>query len=220
MLTVASSSTSWFGARTVVALAGVCCVLVIVLGANTAHAQQQGADGCRIECYPNTKMINGKGGVTSMSSGKKENCRWILRTDGKPARLCDHILCKKICPHQTTHAQQQVEQQDTASSSENAHIEQQVEPDAPLSLSSVQEKPAESMGIMRQLHGNKLAKAPVPGVAGGRLSSSNNGNQQQQQQQQANGARRMAPTLAPSVEYDEKDTPPPISRFLDISPEE
>ena len=32
------------------------------------------------------------------------------------------------------------------------------------------------MGIMRNIHGNKLAKAPVPGVAGGKLTP---GQQQQ-----------------------------------------
>lgn len=161
-------------------------------------------DGCRTECYPNTKVINGKGGV-----GKGDNCRWIVRTDGKPARLCDHIKCKKVCP-----ANQAQDQQEAAS--DNSRIEQQVESDSPLANSPAAAAGAESMGIMRQLHGSKLAKAPVPGVAGGRLN--------QPQGQSASSAqssgRRMAPTLAPSVTYDENDAPPSISRFLDISPEE
>lgn len=210
-----ATSTSWFGARTVVA--GM--LLVALVGALAAEAQQT-SDGCRIECYPNTKLINGKGGV-----GKSDNCRWILRTDGKPARLCDHIKCRKVCPNNqaasAAAASSQLDQQETAASTQqqdNLHIEQQLEGDSPAAPSGDQ-----PMGIMRQLHGNKLAKAPVPGVAGGRLTAATEQHQQQQPQQPQQpqaGGRRMAPTLAPAVQYDENDTPPPISRFLDISPEE
>lgn len=215
MLTI-STSTSWFGARTVVAA-------LVVFAALAACAQAQ--DGCKIECYPNTKVINGKGGA---ASGKKDTCRWILRTDGKPARLCDHIQCKKVCPGNQVQAASFAEQQETASSnSDNLRFEQQLEGDAPKQQEQQQQQPAagESMGIMRQLHGSKLAKAPVPGVAGGRLHHQPAQQQQQQQPQRGSssatqGSRRMAPTLPPAVEYDEKDTPPPISRFLDISPEE
>lgn len=203
-----STSTSWFGAKTVVS-----AMVLLAVVAVAAEAQ----DGCRVECYPNTKVINGKGGV-----GKSDNCRWILRTDGKPARLCDHIKCRKVCPNNqaASSAQQQsaslVQQdQQEASSSDNMRVEQQLEADQPLASANQ----GESMGIMRQLHGNKLAKAPVPGVAGGRLSTSNQ-QPQQQQQQPASAGRRFAPTLPPAVQYDENDTPPPISRFLDISPEE
>ena len=210
-----------FGARTVVASAVLAAAL---LAASTALAQLQqqqqqqqvGADGCRIECYPNTKMINGKGGA-----GKGDNCRWILRTDGKPARLCDHIKCSKVCPQNNRAAAAagaQADQQEAAASSlasDNLRIEQQLERDTGAGGESGVAQP---MGIMRQLHGAKLAKAPVPGLSGGRLA----GQQQQQQQHSSPAApgRRMAPTLPPSVQYDENDTPPPISRFLDISPEE
>lgn len=211
MLTMTSStSTSWFGARTVVAslaLLGLSLVLA-------AEGQAVDSSGCRVECYPNTKLIHGKGGA------KGENCRWILRTDGKAARLCDHIKCKKICPNN-----QAADQQEAASATENLRIEQQLEGDSPspVAAAAPQGQQAESMGIMRRMHGNKLAQAPVPGVAGGRLSS-------QHAQGAASGStgtgsaatsgRRMAPTLPPSVQYDDNDTPPPISRFLDISPEE
>lgn len=196
---VSGMGTSWFGARTVVGCVVVCCAASLL-------ASAQSNDGCKIECYPNTKVINGKGGV-----GKSDNCRWILRTDGKPARLCDHIKCKKVCPNNQAASEQQ-----EASASDNLRIEQTVgdengQPEPP--------RGTESMGIMRQMHGNKLAKAPVPGVAGGRLASSSQP-QAQQPTAPATGGRRTAPTLPPSIEYDEKDTPPPISRFLDISPEE
>lgn len=206
-----ATSTSWFGARTVVAVLAVLAVSLAVLA---AEAQQQTSDGCRIECYPNTKVINGKGGV-----GKSDNCRWILRTDGKPARLCDHIKCRKVCPNNQA-ASAAVDQQETAAStqqSDNMHIEQQLEGDA-AAAAPAPVSGSEPMGIMRQLHGNKLAKAPVPGVAGGRLT--NQPQQQQPAQPISASGRRMAPTLPPAVQYDENDTPPPISRFLDISPEE
>lgn len=194
----ALTSTSWFGARTIVgALA-----LAAVLGAICVAGQ----DGCKVECYPNTRVINGKGGV-----GKGENCRWILRTDGKPARLCDHIKCRKVCPNNQA-ASAIVQDQQEAASGNNLHIEQQLESDSP-------QQPPAAMGIMRQMHGNKLAKAPVPGVIGGKLSSSHSGNLAAPAASSMNG-RRMAPTLPPAVQYDENDTPPPISRFLDISPEE
>lgn len=185
----AIQSTSWFGARSVVA-----CVALI--GLMSAAVLVSAQDNCKIECYPNTKVINGKGGV-----GKGENCRWILRTDGKPARLCDHIKCKKVCPSSS-----QQDQQETAASSENLRIEQRVEgSDSPQT---------EPVGIMRHLHGNKIAKAVVPGVQSGRLTASTGSNQY------TSAGRRMAPTLEPAHQYDENDTPPPISRFLDISPEE
>lgn len=191
-----ATSTSWFGARTVVSLA-----VLLALAVELAQAQ----DGCRVECYPNTKMINGKG------AAKSDNCRWILRTDGKPARLCDHIKCRKVCPNNqaaSAAASQQQDQQEAASG-DNMRIEQQLEGDN-------QQQQPQAQGIMRQLHGSKLAKAPVPGVAGGRLS-----NQPSAPATSASGSgRRMAPTLPPAVQYDENDTPPPISRFLDISPEE
>lgn len=197
-----SIHTSWFGARSVVA-----CIVIVGCAASMLAMGQQN-DGCKIECYPNTKVINGKGGV-----GKSENCRWILRTDGKPARLCDHIKCRKVCPNNQAASASQEQQE--ASASDNLHIEQQVgdengQPEAPKT---------ESMGIMRRLHGDKLSKAPVPGVAGGRLTPVASQPQQPAASGQT-GGRRTAPTLPPSVEYDEKDTPPPISRFLDISPEE
>lgn len=187
-----SASPSYFGASSLIVL-----VALVAVG---ALGQQQ--DNCKIECYPNTKMINGKG------HAKSENCRWILRTDGKPARLCDHIKCKKVCPSNpvAAAAASQQEQQQEAASSENMRIEQQTEPDSPV----------EPVGIMRRLHGSKIAKVPVAGVAGGRLSSAPAAASSQPVQ----GGRRMAPTLPPSVQYDENDTPPPISRFLDISPEE
>lgn len=211
-----ATSTSWFGARTVVA--GL-VLAVLLVGALAAEAQQPTNDGCRIECYPNTKVINGKGGV-----GKSDNCRWILRTDGKPARLCDHIKCRKVCPNNQAASSAPVDQQETAAStqqSDNMHIEQQIEGDSPAAPApaAAPAAGAESMGIMRQMHGNKLAKAPVPGVAGGRLTEQQQ-QQPQQPQQPQQGGRRMAPTLPPAVQYDENDTPPPISRFLDISPEE
>lgn len=190
------SSPSHFGATSLVVLvAGLVCLVGV-------WAQQQ-QDNCKIECYPNTKAINGKG------HSKSENCRWILRTDGKPARLCDHIKCKKVCPSNpvaAVAAGSQQEQQQEAASSENMRIEQQTEPDSPV----------EPVGIMRRLHGSKIAKVPVAGVAGGRLSAPAAAANSQPVQ----GGRRMAPTLPPSVQYDENDTPPPISRFLDISPEE
>lgn len=179
--------------------------LALLLGVaiELSRAQQ---DNCRVECYPNTRVINGKGGV-----GKSDNCRWILRTDGKPARLCDHIKCKKVCPNNQAASSSVAQQQDQqeAASGDNMRIEQQLEADSPL--------PAQQ-GAMRHLHGAKLAKAPVPGVSGGRLSQQLQ--QQQQPQQAPPSGRRMAPTLPPAVQYDENDTPPPISRFLDISPEE
>lgn len=197
---------SWFNAKTVVATLALLVVLAIV----KAQAQQQ--DNCKIECYPNTKMIHGKGGAS-----KGENCRWILRTDGKAARLCDHIKCRKVCPNNQAASAAASQQQDQQSAASNdMRVEQQTEAESPNSATGNANEP---MGIMRQLHGNKLAKAPVPGVPGGRLS-----NQQQQQQPEvpsgSTGVRRMAPTLPPAVQYDENDTPPPISRFLDISPEE
>lgn len=207
---MAANSTSWFGARSVVA-AAVLAVAALAALATLAQAQ----DGCKMECYPNLKLINGKGGLQS-----KENCRWIMRTDGKAARLCDHIKCRKVCPNNQAAASsaQLADQQEAASSvaSDNLHIEQQIEGDQPSSVASSASS-GESMGIMRQLHGNKLAKAPVPGVAGGRLSAAQS---QSQQQPISPSGRRMAPTLPPSAQYDERDTPPPISRFLDISPEE
>lgn len=195
-------SRSTFGASTAVASLAVALSLMAVL------AEGQSSDGCRIECYPNTKLINGKGGPGS----KSDNCRWILRTDGKPARLCDHIKCKKVCP---SNQAQQDQQEAASSTSGNLHIEQQLEGDAP--LASANAGGSESMGIMRHMHGNKMAKAPVPGVSGGRLAKEP---QPQPQQPIAANGRRMAPTLPPSVQYDENDTPPPIARFLDISPEE
>lgn len=203
-------STARFSARTAVA------ALAVALSLFAAVASGQSADGCRVECYPNTKLIHGKGGI---GSSKSDNCRWILRTDGKPARLCDHIKCKKVCPNNqaasAASAQQQDQQEAASSTSGNLHIEQQTEPDLP--LASSMGAGSESMGIMRKMHGNKLAKAPVPGVAGGRLASPP---QPHSQQPIAPNGRRMAPTLPPSVSYDENDTPPPIARFLDISPEE
>lgn len=190
-----SMSTSWFGARVVVgAIIGL-----VTLGALVAEAQ----DGCRVECYPNTKTINGKGGV-----GKGENCRWILRTDGKAARLCDHIKCKKVCPAN------QGTQDHQGAASDNMRIEQQTEVESPNPASGGGAEQAQ--GIMRHVHGNKLAKAPVPGVAGGRLASA----PAAPQVGPVAGGRRMAPTLAPATQLDENDTPPTISRFLDISPEE
>lgn len=200
-----STSTSWFGARTIVSMT-LFAFAIIAITSGSAQSQ----DNCKIECYPNTKMINGKGGV-----GKSDNCRWILRTDGKPARLCDHIKCRKVCPN--NQAASSVQDQQEAASGDNLRIEQQLEADAPLQLQQ-QQQPPQAMGIMRQMHGNKLSKAPVPGVVGGRLSQNNN-NQAQAPSTSSNG-RRMAPTLPPAVQYDENDTPPPISRFLDISPEE
>jgi len=216
-----ASSVGWFGARTVVALGAI----VLLVGVSLEQVDAQ--DGCRVECYPNTKVINGKGGV-----GKGDNCRWILRTDGKAARLCDHIKCRKVCPNNQAASQLAAQQQDqqVSAASDNMRVEQQTEAESPSSATanagsnsngSGAGSGAPAMGIMRQLHGSKLAQAPVPGVAGGRLSASS-GQQpaQQQQQQQQVGGRRMAPTMPPAVQYDENDTPPPISRFLDISPEE
>lgn len=204
MYTPSAVSTSWFGARTVVAVS----LAALALAAVVAEAQ----DGCKVECYPNTKIINGKGGV-----GKGDNCRWILRTDGKAARLCDHIKCKKVCPNNQAASAAAASSQDQQSAASNdMRIEQQTEAESPNSATGNANEP---MGIMRQMHGNKLAKAPVPGVAGGRLTPAPQ-QQQQQQQQQSTGGRRMAPTMPPAVQYDENDTPPPISRFLDISPEE
>lgn len=199
-------STSFFNARTVVASV----LLVAVTAAALAEAQATDAQGCRTECYPNTKMINGKGGI-----GKNENCRWILRTDGKAARLCDHIKCKKVCPNNQAASSAAADQQQEAAASDNLRIEQQTESDAPMSASNE----GQNMGIMRHLHGNKMSKAPVPGVAGGRLASGS-GAPTNNQQAAPSGGRRMAPTMPPAVQYDENDTPPPISRFLDISPEE
>lgn len=202
---LSSTSTSWFGARTIV---GMTLLAVAIVAITSASAQSQ--DNCKIECYPNTKMINGKGGVS-----KSDNCRWILRTDGKPARLCDHIKCRKVCPNNQA-ASSSVQDQQEAASGDNLRIEQQLEGDAPLQQQQQQQQP-QAMGIMRQMHGNKLSKAPVPGVAGGRLSQNNNA---QAPASTSSNGRRMAPTLPPAVQYDENDTPPPISRFLDISPEE
>lgn len=196
-----------FNAKTMIAMAALALVILSVV----SEAQSQSADGCKTECYPNTKLINGKG-----ISGKGENCRWIMRTDGKPARLCDHIKCRKVCPNQ---AAVPVEAAEASASSDNAmRIEQQLGDENGTPLSDVQ-----PMGIMRHLHGSKMSKAIVPGVAGGRLPAASQ--QQQQQQpiaplQPVSGGRRMAPTLPPAVQYDENDTPPPIARFLDISPEE
>jgi len=210
------TSTSWFGARTVVA-AVVVVAGVLAIGMLEAQAQATDSQGCRTECYPNTKAINGKGGV-----GKGENCRWILRTDGKAARLCDHIKCKKICPNNQAASSAAVQDQQVSAASDNMRIEQQTEAESPNSATgnSNEQQQQQPMGIMRQMHGNKLSKAPVPGVAGGRLSSSLGQQQQQQQPSSSTGVRRQAPTLPPAVQYDENDTPPPISRFLDISPEE
>lgn len=203
-----SIATSWFGAKTVVAVA------VVVLAVIAIEAQAQ--DGCKVECYPNTKVINGKGGA-----GKGDNCRWILRTDGKAARLCDHIKCRKVCPNNQAASSSAAANDQQSAASNDMRIEQQTEAESPNSATGGASGPNsnEPMGIMRKLHSNKLALAPVPGVAGGRLNQQQQ-KQQQQQQQQQTGARRMAPTLPPAVQYDENDTPPPISRFLDISPEE
>lgn len=200
-------STSWFGARTLVA-----ALVVVLVVVQQAQSQATDAQGCRTECYPNTKMINGKGGV-----GKGENCRWILRTDGKAARLCDHIKCKKICPNNQGASAAAAQDQQSAAS-DNMRIEQQTEAESPNPATGNSNEQPQAMGIMRQMHGSKLAKAPVPGVAGGRLNSA--AINQQQQPSASSGGRRMAPTLPPAVQYDENDTPPPISRFLDISPEE
>lgn len=207
-------STNWFSARTLVCLA-LASAALCALGAN---GQAVDAQGCRTECYPNTRHINGKGGV-----GKGENCRWILRTDGKAARLCDHIKCKKICPNnQAASANLQQDQQVSAASDPSSmRVEQQTESESPNSATGGQQAASGApMGIMRQLHGAKLAGAPVPGVAGGRLSGGANSQQAQLPAQPQVGGRRMAPTMPPAVAYDENDTPPPISRFLDISPEE
>lgn len=204
------TSTSWFGARTLVAALALVAVVIA-----QAQAQATDAQGCRVECYPNAKAFNGKGAV-----GKGENCRWILRTDGKAARLCDHIKCKKICPNNQAASSAAVQDQQSAAS-DNMRIEQQTEAESPNSATgNANEQQQQPMGIMRQMHGNKLAKAPVPGVAGGRLSAAAANQQPQQQPQPTTGGRRQAPTLPPAVQYDENDTPPPISRFLDISPEE
>lgn len=200
-----SLGTSWFGAKTAVAVA-----LVVV--AVVAFGQEVGAqDNCKVECYPNLKQINGKGG-----SSKGDNCRWILRTDGKAARLCDHIKCRKVCPNNQGASAAAAQDQQSAAS-EGSRIEQQTEAESPNSATGGNDQP---MGIMRKLHSNKIAQAPVPGVAGGRLQQQQQQQPKQQQQAQSTGGRRMAPTLPPAVQYDENDTPPPISRFLDISPEE
>lgn len=198
-----------FNAKTIITTAAL-----VLFVANCFVYAQQSADGCKTECYPNTKLINGKG-----ISGKGENCRWIMRTDGKPARLCDHIKCRRVCPNQTTQAAEQAE---ASASSDNAmRIEQQLGDENGTPISDVQ-----PMGIMRHLHGSKMSKAIVPGVAGGRLASGSAGSAPVSApaspalQQPISGARRMAPTLPPAVQYDENDTPPPIARFLDISPEE
>lgn len=193
------ASAHWFGARSVVAL-GAVAMLALALAAG-AQAQ----DNCKVECYPNTKVINGKGGV-----GKGENCRWILRTDGKAGRLCDHIKCRKVCPNGQAASAAAAAQDQQGAASDNMRIEQQTEAESPNSATG-----SEPMGIMRHVHGNKMGKAPVPGVQGGRLQVP-----VQQPQLAPTGGRRMAPTMPPSVQYDENDTPPPISRFLDISPEE
>ena len=209
----AGGATSWFGARTVVA---VVVVATVCLAAAGQQAQAQSQDGCKIECYPNTKLINGKGGA-----GKGDNCRWILRTDGKAARLCDHIKCKKVCPNNQAASSLATSGQDQQSAaSDNMRIEQQTEAESPNSATGANTND-QPMGIMRQMHGNKLAKAPVPGVAGGRLSQQPAPSAGPSSASGVSGGRRMAPTLPPQgPAYDENDTPPPISRFLDISPEE
>lgn len=195
-VTPSPSSNGCFKAGTLVA-AGL-----LLMGALALSASAFNDDGCKIECYPSSKM-SGKG--AGSGSGKNDNCRWILRTDGKPARLCDHIKCKKVCPNGGAQSLGSADQLEAASSpASDMRVEQQLEPDQP-------------MGIMRHLHGSKMAKAPVPGVSGGRLSPSAGASSGGQS---FSGARRMAPTLPPAVQYDENDTPPPISRFLDISPEE
>lgn len=186
-----------------------CALLMLaalIAGQQAAVEALQGSEGaCKIECYPNTKMINGKG------AGKNENCRWIMRTDGKPARLCDHITCKKIC-HGNRAQLDHLEGASSNDNNNNLRIEQQLgdENGAPLD--------SEPMGIMRHLHGSKMAKAPVPGLAPNQRVSSPA--LAPAPASSSVGVRRMAPTLPPSVQYDENDTPPPISRFLDISPEE
>lgn len=197
---IAPTSTSgWFVAKTVVAAS----ILLVALSVQTSSAIE---DGCKIECYPNSKPNNVKGAP----GGKNDNCRWILRTDGKPYKLCEgasHIKCTKVCPSgvQATGSSDQLEA--ASSPTSDMRIEQQLEGAA--------NSNGQPMGIMRHLHGGKMAKAPVPGVAGGRISpSASNGTPS------SSGGLRMAPTLPPSVQYDENDTPPPIARFLDISPEE
>lgn len=186
-----SSSMSWFGAKTIVASV----VIALALLALVAEAQ----DGCKTECYPDKKLF------TKGSTGVGEHntkCRWMLRPDGKPARLCDHIKCRKVCPG---------DQDQQGDASDNMRIEQRTERDS--DSVRLQQGPgagsSQPMGIMRQLHGNKLAKAPVPGVAGGRLAS-----QPATPAPASSNGRRMAPTLPP-----ETDTMPPIARFLDVSPE-
>lgn len=209
-------SMSYFGARTVIA--GAIVVIVAAMAASMAEAQ----DGCHVECYPNMKTYTSKSGP----QGKGENCRWILRTDGKAARLCDHIKCKKVCPNNqaaSSSAQSQVAaaaQDQQGDASDNMRIEQSTEGDSG-SQAGASADMGLGMGIMRHLHGSKLAKAPVPGVAGGRLAPSSSSSQVPPASgSSSSGGRRVAPTLPPAVQYDENDTPPPISRFLDISPEE
>lgn len=215
-----AASASSFGVDKMIVASSIAAILCAVV----VHAQVQlapDASNCRVECYPNTRMINSKG---INRAGVEQHCRWILRTDGKPARLCDHIKCQKVCPNSNNNNNNLAEQQEAAATSASSfdssamlRIEQRLE-----NNETPREQPApraEAMGIMRHLHGHKLALAPVPGVSGGsaaagRVAAGN------QAQAGGNGARRMAPTLPPAIGYDDKDTPPPISRFLDISPEE
>lgn len=197
-------------AKTLIGL--MACLLIVV----AIVAESQSSDGCRMEC---PKM--------NQKSQGKQNCRWILRTDGKPARLCEQPKCKRVCPK---------ENQETAASNTDeqtqTRVEQQIEgaisattnqddssavASAPAPAPSPAPAPAPAMGIMQQRFGNKLKQAPVPGVAGGRLAPDS---QAAVGSAQNAGARRFAPTLAPEINYDDTDTPPPISRFLDISPEE
>lgn len=196
--------------KTIVGL--VACVLVVV--AIVAESQLSNGDGCRMEC---PKM--------NQKSQGKQACRWILRTDGKPARLCEQPKCKRVCPKENQEVaasntdeqtQTRVEQQIEGTSSSNQ------EADSASSSSTAPAPapaPAPAMGIMQQRYGNKLKQAPVPGVAGGRLAPDSQPAAAPAATQQ-NGARRFAPTLPPEINYDDTDTPPPISRFLDISPEE
>lgn len=189
-----SSTVSWFGAKTIVASV----VIALALLALVAEAQ----DGCKTECYPDKKVF-GKGG-----NGKGEHCRWILRPDGKAARLCDHIKCRKVCPGD----QSAMVQDHQGDASDNMRIEQRTERDSGLQQGANPNMGlgGGAMGIMRQLHGSKLSKAPVPGVPGGRLVSPPSTSAPS-----TSFGRRTAPTLAP----EDADTPPPIGRFLDVSPE-
>lgn len=220
-LHASNMSMSYFGAKTLIAGA-----ILVAIGAIMAEAQ----DGCHVECYPNMKTYTGKSGP----QGKGDNCRWILRTDGKAARLCDHIKCKKVCPNNqaasSSAAQSQVaaaaasaQQDQQGDASDNMRIEQSTEGDSG-SQAGASADMGLGMGIMRHLHGSKLAKAPVPGVAGGRLAAGSGSGAGAgpvpTPSTPSSGGRRVAPTLPPAVQYDENDTPPPISRFLDISPEE